>query len=72
MSRLHTMARFSEPDDEEAVAYCHKCSEELYEGEEAFNDKEKHGLLCPNCFEKYVIEEYTKDMRVWISEDNLQ
>jgi hypothetical protein len=35
MSRLATMARFAEPDDEKIITHCTHCGGELYEGDEA-------------------------------------
>jgi len=50
MSRLQTMARFKEPDNEPApVTYCDCCGSELYEGD--FVVKFDNEIFCDSeCF----------------------
>lgn len=53
MSRLDTMARFAEPEDEVVGGYCDCCNEELYQGQTVV--KFDGELFCNrDCFMSYM------------------
>ena len=61
MSRLATMSRFAEPEDQEpeVLAYCERCTEELVEGAEVVKCQEEY--FCDmDCLSRYYdIKEIT-------------
>jgi hypothetical protein len=57
MNRIYTMARFKEPDDKEPFyRKCDYCESQIIEGEDIFEDFDKHIFCCEECvFEYYGI-----------------
>lgn len=53
MSRLDTMARFDEPEDEVVGGYCESCTEELYKGQSVVKFEDE--VFCDReCFLSYM------------------